>query len=90
MSQDECEPWLNVLEGKSHALQHGYFVTRLPSLKEAAQSWEESRQKERNFFQSRQLWNRVNKSQVGVEKLVQFLSQRLSKMIEQTLEHILG
>ena len=72
------------MEGTSHPLQHGYFVTRLPSSKEMGQSWEETRQKERNFFQSNQPWNKVNKSQVGVEKLVKFVSGRLSEMIEQT------
>ena len=75
------------MKGESHALQHGYFVTRLPSSKEMGQSWEETRQKEHNFFQSNKIWNQVNKSQVGVENLVEFVSRRLSEMIEQTLEH---
>lgn len=84
--QVDCEPWLKVVEGTSHALRHGYFITRLPSSKEAGQSWEETRQKESNFFQSSSPWNKVNKRRVGVEKLVEFVSQRLSEMIEQTLE----
>ena len=82
----DCEPWLKVMEGTSHPLRHGYFITRLPSSKEVGQSWEETRQKESNFFQSNSTWNKANKRHVGVGNLVEFVSQRLSEMIEQTLE----
>jgi len=50
------------------------------------QSWEETRQKESNFFQSNSTWNKANKRHVGVGNLVEFVSQRLSETIEQMLE----
>jgi len=65
-------------------LHHGYFMTRLPAnLKEMQQTWEASREMERNFFTSRYPWNKLDKSRLGTAKLTEALSTRLSIMIEE-------
>lgn len=81
--EGEYETWLNILNGKSHQLHHGYYATRLPSPKEMNQTGEEARKKEVNFFQSRQPWCNVDKNRVGIGKLTEALSVRLSQMIEE-------
>jgi hypothetical protein len=59
-------------------------MTRLPAnSKEMQQTWEASREMERNFFNSRQPWNKLDKSRLGTAKLTEALSTRLSIMIEE-------
>ena len=82
----EYETWLKILNGKSHQLNLGYYVTRLPSPKEMNQTWEQARNRERNFFQSRDPWCHVEKNRKGSEKLTEALSVKLSQMIEETLD----
>ena len=87
VGEGEYETWLKILNGKSHQLHHGYYTTRLPSPKEMNQTWEEARNKERNFFMSKQPWCHVDKNRVGIGKLTEALSVRLSQMIEEMLGH---
>jgi|SRR5579859_6630774 len=83
VQEGEHDPWIDVLTGKSHPLLLGYYATRLPSQKEIEQIWETSRRKERNFFQSKEPWNKVpNKERLGTDKLIGALSARLSQMIQ--------
>ena len=63
-------PW-----GKSYQLLHGYYATCLACSKEMNLIWEESCQKERNFFQSKEPWHHVDKNQVRVEPLKEAFSQ---------------
>ena len=86
MGDGEYESWLNILRGKSHQLHHGYYATRLASPKEMEQTYSESRQKERNFFQGKSPWCHVDKNRVGIEKLTEALSVRLSQMIEEMFD----
>ena len=72
------------MNGRSRMLHHGYFMTRLPAnSKEMFQTWEVSRDNERNFLNSRQPWNKLDKSRLGTMKLTEALSTRLSTMIEE-------
>ena len=89
MGDGEYETWLKILNGNSHHLNLGYYVTRLPSPKEMALSWEQARQKERNFFQSKDPWCHVDKNRKGTEKLTEALSVKLSQMIGKTFEPML-
>jgi hypothetical protein len=73
------------VNNESHVLQHGYFITRLPANeKEMEQSWNQSREMEKNYFQGHQQWNKVkDKTHLGTPNLVEKLSKRLSSMIEE-------
>ena len=84
MGEGEYETWLKIINGKSHQLNLGYYMSRLPSPKEMTLSWEAARQKERNFFQSKDPWCHVDKNRKGTEKLTEALSVKLSQMIGET------
>ena len=81
VGEGEYETWMDILNGKSHQLHHGYYATRLASPKEINQTWQESRTKENNFFQSKAPWCHVDKNRVGSKKLTEALSSKLSQMI---------
>lgn len=88
VQEGEHENWLSIMNGRSRMLHHGYFMTRLPAnLKEMQQTWEASRDMERNFFNSRQPWNKLDKSRLSTAKLTEALSTRLSIMIEEMYTH---
>lgn len=84
VGEGEYETWLKILKGKSHQLNLGYYVTRLPSQKEITWTWEQAREKERNFFQSAAPWCHVDKNRKGTERLTEALSVKLSQMIGET------
>jgi hypothetical protein len=86
VGQGEYEPWFNILKGKTHQLHYGYYATRWAAPKEMEQTWSESRKKEENFFNSKDPWCHVDKNRVGIEKLTEALSVRLSQMIEEMFD----
>ena len=47
-------------------------------------TWERAREKERNFFQSKDPWCHLEKNRKGTERLTEALSVKLSQMIGDT------
>lgn len=79
--QDDHQYWIDILSNKSRYLLLGYFaVTLSRSSKQAEHSHENIREIEKRFF-GKKPWSQVDKSRLGVPKLVEYLSLRLSKMI---------
>ena len=70
------------MNGESHVLRRGYFVTRLPgpTKKEMDQTPKQIRDKEMGLF-SRLPWSQLNKNRLGIEKLTEALSGGLAEMI---------
>ena len=82
----ESEIWLNVINGKSHKLQHGYFMVRLPKDETEMQlSPTKARETEMNYLNGRWkgLGAGVDPNRMGIEKLSAELSIRLSIMISE-------
>jgi hypothetical protein len=79
------EPWLRILNGKSHVLHHGYYATRLPPQKDPGQTWEDSRNAEEKFFRGKQCWCKpvIDRNRLGTGKLIHVLSANLSQMIQE-------
>jgi hypothetical protein len=86
VGEGECDIWLKVINNKSHVLNHGYYITRLPKDdKEMQQTPQKSREVELNYLHSRQPWCKVDRNRLGTAKLSEALSMRLSMMIEEML-----
>src|SRR5271170_6310725 len=82
----ESEIWLNVINNKSHKLQHGYFMVRLPKDETEMQcSPEKARETEMNYLNGRwkSLGAGVDPSRLGITRLAGELSTRLSIMISE-------
>ncbi|KAJ3559507.1 hypothetical protein NM688_g311 [Phlebia brevispora] len=83
----EEQAWLSVLEGASHPLKHGYFVTKQPSPKELEEkiSFETARQRERAFFEGTAPWSdrTTLRNRMGTPNLTKELSRLLGNVINQ-------
>lgn len=85
LQEGEFEPWVKIFNNQSHALRHGYYVTRLPgpTVKEMAQTWEETRDIERKLFKKQPWSQQPDKSRFGIHRLKEALSSALAKKIEE-------
>ncbi|KIP02343.1 hypothetical protein PHLGIDRAFT_298819 [Phlebiopsis gigantea 11061_1 CR5-6] len=89
IQEGEEDTWLNILEGASHPLKHGYFITKHPSPKELDEqiTHEEAREREAEFFDTRVPWS--NKSELrmrmGTPNLTRELSNLLGGLINDSL-----
>ncbi|GJE98795.1 dynamin domain-containing protein [Phanerochaete sordida] len=85
----EQDGWLSILEGSSHSLRHGYFITKHPSPTELEKkiSHSQARELEAKFFQSTSPWNQqqVLQSRMGTPNLTKELSNLLGALINQAL-----
>lgn len=80
----EHDLWVRVINNESHALHHGYYMTRLPANeKEMKMDWDQSRLMESNYLTGHQRWGKLDKNRLGTPKLAEQLSKRLSNMIEE-------
>ncbi|KII84204.1 hypothetical protein PLICRDRAFT_46578 [Plicaturopsis crispa FD-325 SS-3] len=83
--------WLEVIEGRRHALRHGYFCTRQPDDDERAAGVtpESARAAEADFFATTQPWAAsVHQHRFGTSKLTATLSSLLVRVIDDTLPNI--
>ncbi|GAA6020454.1 hypothetical protein JCM10207_000005 [Rhodosporidiobolus poonsookiae] len=90
--------WLAMLEGKTHALKHGFFATKQPGPADLERnlSFEEARALEAQFS-TQAPWSTANlalKNRFGVANLTKFLSVRLAEYIASKLpglhQHLLS
>ncbi|EKM56235.1 uncharacterized protein PHACADRAFT_207519 [Phanerochaete carnosa HHB-10118-sp] len=85
----EEDGWLTILEGSSHSLRHGYFITKHPSPKELEGeiSHAEARRREARFFETTYPWNKRSdlQSRMGTPNLTKELSNLLGTLINQEL-----
>ncbi|KAL4246136.1 hypothetical protein ABKN59_008971 [Abortiporus biennis] len=89
LQHGEEHAWLRVLEGTSHILKHGYFVTKQPSPKELEEhvSFTDARKREAEYFQTQHPWkDKKNlESRMGTVNLTNELSKLLGGIINQSL-----
>ena len=79
--------WLDVIEGRSNPLLHGYYCTRQPddAEREVGISAEDARHNEMAFFEQEAPWSTsINKSRFGIRNLVSKLGPLLSQIIKNT------
>lgn len=79
--------WLDVIEGRSNPLLHGYYCTRQPddAEREAGITTEEARENEMAFFDTEAPWSTTShKGRFGMYNLVARLSPLLSQIIKNT------
>ena len=79
------ELWLDVIEGRRHALKHGYFCTRQPDDEERANAItnRQARDAETRFFSSTFPWaTSTQQHRFGTNKLVETLSRLLTTIID--------
>jgi hypothetical protein len=83
-NEGECDKWLKIMNGQSHVLRRGYYITRMPAptKKEMDLTPKQIRDKEAGTF-SRPPWNHLNKNRVGVDMLTEALSEGLAGMIRE-------
>ena len=83
--------WIEVLNGNTHFLNHGYFAVRNPSKSEldAKISFAEARDLEQQCFKEYP-WNEctVDSSKYGINHLKTYLSKILSELINKSLPEI--
>ncbi|THG95428.1 hypothetical protein EW026_g6225 [Hermanssonia centrifuga] len=88
----EEQAWLRILEGKSHILHHGYFVTKQPSPKELEDkiSYDVARQRETEFFENIHPWSGRSdlRKRMGTANLTKELSKLLGNVISHALPGI--
>jgi hypothetical protein len=73
--------WVKIIKKEAHILRpHGYFVTRLSGPREQG-SWESSRIRESQFFQTTRPWCELDQSVMGTGNLTRALGDKLSAMI---------
>ncbi|EKM56257.1 uncharacterized protein PHACADRAFT_140877 [Phanerochaete carnosa HHB-10118-sp] len=77
----EEDAWLRVLEGSSHPLKHGYFVTKQPSPQELEERvpFAEARLRETTFFEQTAPW--CHKSNLSERFGTPYLTKALSKLL---------
>ena len=76
--------WMDVIEGRAHALKHGYYCTRQPDDDQRAKGVpaDEARAAEADFFARTLPWARhAHTGRFGTSNLVLSLSRLLEKMI---------
>jgi hypothetical protein len=79
-------PWLQMVQGKSNPLRHGWFSVKQPSARqlEAGLSWEEARTLDRQFFDDTAPWSTVDtehRCRLGCANLIAHLGETLGKVI---------
>jgi hypothetical protein len=76
---------MQILKGVKHPLKLGYFATKLlsPTDLEKNLSFVDARAQEKTYFETMTPWNgkEVEKNRLGVGKLTEFLSKKLSEHI---------
>lgn len=78
------DQWLRILHNEDYQIRHRYYITRQMDPEQVGRlSWEEGRNQAHIFF-NKEPWRTVDRNYVGVEKLTEALSTRLSAMIENT------
>ena len=78
--------WLDILEGRSHSLKHGYYCTRQPNdtEREAGITIAEARAAEANFFAKEMPWsNTLHPQRLCINNLVKTLSTLLIHIISE-------
>lgn len=89
IQEGEEDGWLAILEGSSHSLRHGYFITKHPSPKELENkiSHSEARELEAKFFRTQDPWRKRQdlQSRMGTPRLTKELSNLLGALINQEL-----
>ena len=78
--------WLRYIRNQDEALEHGWFSVKQPDSRAIAAgiTWEEAREKEREFFTTSSPWNVLDpeyQNRLGTNKLVDRLSDVLSGCI---------
>ena len=89
---NQLQKWKDVLEGKAHGLEHGYYCVRLPDETERNKQLprSESERLADGFFRTRSPWNQMtDRSRFGIPNLVKDISALLVKWIEEKCEPIL-
>ncbi|KIP02342.1 hypothetical protein PHLGIDRAFT_32230 [Phlebiopsis gigantea 11061_1 CR5-6] len=85
----EEDGWLKILQGSSHQLTHGYFITKHPSPKELEEhvSHEDAREREEKFFETSPPWSYKLelRSRMGTPSLTRELSALLGALIRKSL-----
>ncbi|KAI0753564.1 P-loop containing nucleoside triphosphate hydrolase protein [Daedaleopsis nitida] len=89
----EEDNWVRFIRNQDESLVHGWFSVKQPDSRAIAAgiSWEEAREKEREFFSTVAPWSMLEhecQNRLGTEKLVNRLSDVLSECISQRLPHI--
>ncbi|KAF9579100.1 hypothetical protein BGW38_004789 [Lunasporangiospora selenospora] len=90
---DTVEPDLlpslvDILLNRRKQMKHGYLVMRNSSFKDIEMGWEESKQKEDEFFKSSPLWNQVPEERKGRVNVKNFLGELLYNHIKKELPHL--
>lgn len=88
MEPEEESFWTRTASNMERPLLHGYYVTRLVQPQELRQniSWEGVRQREREFFDNKEIWSGNPRIHCGTGILTDALSEKLSKMIADRCE----
>ncbi|KAJ3710473.1 P-loop containing nucleoside triphosphate hydrolase protein [Lentinula raphanica] len=92
-SSKMLQNWLDVLEGRRHPLQLGYFCTRQPDDDERMDGALpiQAREKEEDFFKNTLPWcNSESSARFGTKRLVDTLSRLLTGFIRDSLPKILS
>ncbi|KAI8996213.1 P-loop containing nucleoside triphosphate hydrolase protein [Trametes punicea] len=87
------ELWLDVLEGREHPLQHGYYCTRQPDDDQrlAGITPAEARAAETEFFRTTSPWNTATcPHRFGTSNLVKSISELLTNIISDSLPKLLA
>ncbi|KAF7326063.1 hypothetical protein MKEN_00457600 [Mycena kentingensis (nom. inval.)] len=86
--------WLDVIEGRTHLLQHGYYCTRQPDDAERANNItaEQARSAEERFFRTEKPWAAAgaeHRDRLGTANLVATLSSLLEQIMNEQLPFIM-
>ncbi|KAI1783118.1 P-loop containing nucleoside triphosphate hydrolase protein [Ganoderma leucocontextum] len=89
----EESSWLRYIRNQDEPLEHGWFSVKQPDSRAIAAgiTWEEAREKEREFFTTGSPWNALDleyQNRLGTHKLVDRLSDVLSDCISRRLPNI--
>ncbi|KAL4244709.1 hypothetical protein ABKN59_010897 [Abortiporus biennis] len=85
--------WLNILEGRTHPLKHGYYCTRQPDDDERSRGIgpDEARINEMDFFATNEPWSlSLTRNRFGTKNLSESLSDHLSNIIDQSIPILLS
>ncbi|KAI0820102.1 P-loop containing nucleoside triphosphate hydrolase protein [Trametes gibbosa] len=84
--------WLDVLEGREHALKHGYYCTRQPDDDQrlAGVTQSAARAAEAHFFREAPWGTSTCPHRFGTQNLVKSISELLTKIIEESLPRLLS
>ncbi|KAI0243778.1 hypothetical protein L0F63_000408, partial [Massospora cicadina] len=84
------DTWFQVLNNRRYRLKLGYYIIKNPTKQELDEkvSFKEARERERIFFRANSPWNTASasaKEHMGVDRLSEALSIRLTELIEVSL-----